>query len=167
MEPSYKYIIQCQNGVDKVNFNRLFETCHFGIEVEKLLSKIWHYVNYYDDVSDEQSIKISEILSVNMKSVRVDKYKLIINNKVDSLYFQDVIDSILDYKDTLATEEVVLVDYAGFYYIIFDMSEKEVLIKLKNYINEIDDRFFKRVGEKKPNIVNRLKFKLGRFLHVC
>ena len=167
MEPSYKYIIQCQNGVEKVNFNRLFNTSHFGTEVEKLLSKIWHYVNYYDDVSDEQSIKISEILSVNMKSVRVDKYKLVVNNKVDSLYFQDVVDSILDYKDSLATEEVVLVDYSGFYYIIFDMSEKEVLTKIKNHINEIDSRFFKRVGETKPNIVNRLKFKLGRFLHVC
>jgi hypothetical protein len=119
MEPSYKYIIQCQNGVEKVNFNRLFETFYFGTNVEKLLTKIWHYINYYDDVSDEQSIKISEILSVNTKSVRVDKYKLIMNNKVDILYFQDIIDSILDYKDSLGTEEAVFIDYSGYYYIVF------------------------------------------------
>lgn len=167
MEPSHKYIIQCQNGVEKVNFNRLFNVCHFGVGVEKLLAQIWHYINYYDDVSDEQSIKISEIISVNMKSVRVDKFKLIRNNKVDELYFQDVVDSILDYKDSLGTEEMVFVDYSGFYYIIFDMSEKEVITKIKNHINEIDSRFFERSGEKKPNLISRMKFKVGRILHVC
>lgn len=167
MEPSYKYIIQCQNGVEKVNFNRLFETFYFGTNVEKLLTKIWHYINYYDDVSDEQSIKISEILSVNTKSVRVDKYKLIMNNKVDILYFQDIIDSILDYKDSLGTEEAVFIDYSGYYYIVFDMSEKELLTRIKNYISEIDSRFFVRMNEKKPNFINSLKFKIGRLLNVC
>jgi len=167
MEPSYKYIIQSQNGVEKVNFYRLFETCHFGTEVEKLLTKIWHYVNYFDDVTDEQSIKISEILSVNMKSVRIDKYKLIKNNKVDVLYFQDIVDSIMDYKDTLDTEEVVFIDYSGFYYIIFDISEKDLIKKIKNYVNEIDGRFFKRMREKKSPLLNSLLFKLERLLHVC
>lgn len=167
MEPSYKYIIQNQNGIERVNFNRMFNVCHFGNNVEKLLTKIWHYVNYYDDVTDEQSIKMSEILSVHTKSIRIDKYKLIVNNKVDVLYFQDIIDSILDYKDLLGTEEVVFIDYSGYYYIVFDMTEKDLLNIIKNFVNDIDSKFFERMFEKKPGIISSLKFKIGRILHVC
>lgn len=165
MDQKYHYIIQTTHGTDKVNFNRLFESCYFGNGVARLLAKISHYVNYYDDVTDEKSYSLCSVVSKNFKVVRVDKYKLIRNNKVDKYLFEETVTMLLEcYKED---KKVVWYDYAGFHYFVFGQSEKDLIEEIKNHINIIDTHFFSRSDEKIPSLFSRTKFRVRKMLNVC
>lgn len=165
MDYKHYYIIQTSNGIDKVNFNRLFESCYFGRDVVKLLGKISHYINYYDDVTDEVSLDLSSIISKNLLCVRIDKYKLIKNNKVDKIVFEDSVSSILECYEK--DKDVVWFEYSGYHYFVFGFSERDLIIRIKNEINLIDTKFFSRSGETIPSLISRTNFKVRKLLNVC
>ena len=69
MDPRHYYIIQTTNGIDKINFDRLFENCEYCNEIPKLMTKISHYVNFYDDVSDDKSYNLCSIISKKVQNI--------------------------------------------------------------------------------------------------
>jgi hypothetical protein len=165
MDYRHFYIIQNTKGTEAVNFHRLFERWDFGNEISKLMGKISHYVNFYDDVSDEESYELCSLVSKKFKTFRVDKSKLIVNKKVNRDLFEGVVETLLAcYEED---KKVVLFEYVGFYYFVFGKSAKELLTEIKNHINIIDTHFFSRTGEKLPSLFSRTKFKVRKMLNVC
>lgn len=160
-------LIQNTDGTERIHFERLFDRCEIGTSVEKLLSKIWNYINYYSDISEEQEIKFLEILKTDFQFFKVDRNVLIKNKNVDKLVLETVVEEIETVKNEKKIKQVTWIDNSGFYYFVFGMSDKQILEKLKHKILKIDARFFERSKVEKPSLINQFVFKIRKVLNVC
>lgn len=160
----YSYIIQNNNGVDNINFHRLFDIYSYGTNVERLLNRLWFQVITDDSVGFDAEIKFSEILSKNLKSIVVDKNKLFVRNKVDRLVFDKVISSILSEKESKKTETCVEINFSGNIYFVIGLDENELLNKLKFCIYEIDKNILPKMGEKNPSLLRIALKKIRNYL---
>ena len=166
MDTIHHYAIQNTNGQERVNFNLLFEKCHVGSLTENLLKRMWHYINYFDDVTLLQEKKFLDILYLEFGALKVDKHYLIRHGKVDKLVFDEVYESIKQNKIKYKTEECVWIDHAGYYYFVFGMNDAklEEMFKIKLY--NIDSRFFKRMNIKTPSLFSLVKDRIRKGFNV-
>jgi len=165
MNPKYFYLIRNTNGVETVDFRRIFDKFESSENIFKLLNKISHYVNYFDDVTDKQSYELCSLVSKNFKTVRVDKSKLFNNKKIDRLYFEEVVVQLLEeYK---IEKKVVIFSASGYYYFVFGLTEKQIIKNMKDHIYKIHPLFFERMNEKMNSLLNVVSFKVRKLFNVC
>lgn len=165
MDRTAYYLIQNTNGVETINFQRMFDNCCIGNNTEALLNKLWNYVNFYDDVTEEQELKFLEMLK-SFVNVKLDKYTLFKNKIVDRLAFEYAVEVLEDTKKHEKTETVTWIDHAGFFYFVFGIEEENLNKLIRNKIFRIDSRFFERMGIEAPGVFRRVMIKVRKAFDV-